>query len=303
MTTQSSGLNEMKSKPTFTIVISITLSVGLVTWAYMTWNKETPSSEPAKMTDKSPPEKSTGRKWFSALPSSQSNGATDKFGLTVDLDGKTVSQYVKSLYDAANKGDAKAAYNIYAAETICTTTLPKSQQELVNIPVNTEQNYVDALRHLVKNSQDVCADYKISPRERLDFLNTAAKGGDVSAMMTFGTEPPDGIDQTKPLDMNDPRTVQWLNDSVDYMKQAAAKGNALAMMGVATYYEQGDIVQKNIPLALTYEIAAQMQRNPSATSYDNYPTIARLESQLIPDQITTAKADAAALIKSSTSSR
>ena len=116
-------------------------------------------------------------------------------------------------------------------------------------------------------------------------------------------EAPEGIDPTKSADMNDPRTVQWLKDTVDYLTQAAAKGNPLAMINLATNYAQGDTVPQNIPLALTYEIAAFMQMHSNAALSDNAPQIIRLTSQLTPDQIAIAKADAAALIKFASSSR
>ena len=285
------------SKHEKTIAIITVILAGLAIGAYFVWNstgKEAPAPTVMQVPGHNIVENSAGQKRHSAMPSAPTN-ADDSF--IVNLEGKTVSQYVKSLYDAANKGDANAAYNIYAAETIC-ASLPKTQNEIAKALANTTD---EALQQMAKKSQAVCSDFNISPRERLAYLRDAAKGGNVNAMMSYGVEPPEGIDPTKPLDMNDPRVVQWLKDSVDYMTEAATKGNAMAMMGVATYYEQGDIVPKNIPLALTYEIAAQMQRNPNATSYDNYPTINRLESQLTSDQIASAKADARTLVMSASS--
>ena len=123
-----------------------------------------------------PAKRETGHKWFSNVHPEEQATSSRLYGIAAELNGKTISQYVKSLYDAANSGDVKAAYNIYLAETVC-TSLSQRQREVANIAVNTEQNYVEALQTVVKNSRTVCADYNASPRERIYYLHAAAKGG------------------------------------------------------------------------------------------------------------------------------
>lgn len=292
----------MKTKPLATILVSVVLFAGIATCAYFYWVKETPVSTSRQVASQKSSENSTGRKWFSNIPLSGPKAAADLYGIGADLNGKTVSQYVKSLHDAANKGDTKAAYNIYLAETVC-TDLPQRQRELANIPANTEETYVEALQKTVKNAQNVCADFNVSPRERIDYLNAAAKGGNVSAMMAFVREAPEGVDPLKPIDPDNSRAVQWQRDSLNYMTLAAAKGDVVALISLSTLYEQGDSQTKNIPLALTYELAAQMQRHPNTNIPDNAPQISRLTSQLTPDQIAIARADATALVKSANSNQ
>ena len=290
----------MKSKSSMTITISLIFFISLGVFAYFYLGEDVPSqsqASPKNSPDNQP--KQSGHLWFSNVPLSDAETKvnTDLYGIGADLNGKTVSQYVLDLYDLANKGDARAAYDIYLAETIC-ADLPKRQRELANIPVNYEETYVESLQKLVKNSQDVCVNFNVSPRERIYYLNIAAKGGNVPAMMAFVREVPEGIDPLKPIDPNDSRAVQWQKDSFNYMTQAAKKGDIVALLSLSTIYAQGDLQPKNIPLALTYELAAQMLRNPNASIPDNAPQISRLTSKLTTDQIAKARSDATALVKS-----
>lgn len=129
-------------------------------------------------------------------------------------------------------------------------------------------------------------------------MHIAAKGDNVDALLASGYEIPEGIDTTEPLDIQDPRTVQWPKDSVDYMTQAAASSSALAMINLTINYAQGDAVPKNLKTALTYEYEAQMQAYPNLTNWDKAASISRVASQLSANQVATAKADAVTLVKS-----
>ena len=291
----------MKSKLWAIFGLAVVIGVGVYVWEVSRADKGVVSAPAvSNQTDSSKP---SGHKWFDNIETPPNVGqkkseayVRDADGKPLDLNGMTVSQYVKSLHDAASKGDLKANFNIYTAETIC-TSIPKWQREIVNMPANGENAYTESLRAIVKQSQEVCGDFNISPRERLEYLHAAAKGGNVKALEMSAMEAPEGIDPTQTADLSDPRVVQWRKDTLDYLTQAATKGSLYAMANLSFMYEQGDVVKQDMSLALTYELAAQLQRHPSADIPDNAPSISRMTSQLSPDQIATARANAAAMIK------
>ena len=291
----------MKSKLWAIFGLAVAIGVGVYVWDVSRGDKEVISAPAASnQTDSSKP---SGHKWFDNIESGLDVGqkkseqyVRNADGKPLDLNGLTVSQYVKSLKDAASKGDPKANFNIYVAETIC-TSLPKWQSEITNTPANAETAYTESLRAIVKQSQEVCADFNISPRERIEYLHAAANSGNVQALEHSAMEAPEGIDPLQTVDATDPRVIQWRKDTVDYLTQAAAKGSLYAMTNLSFMYEQGDVVKPDIPLALTYQIAAMQQVHPNVVIPDNSPSISKMTSQLTPDQISTARANAAALIK------
>lgn len=297
----------MKSnmKSTMWLFAGLALVIGIGAVALKSSHGDTGAGKVPVISSTSAPSASSGHEWFSNIDPGAAQITQKKAqvyaigadGKPLDLKGMTVGQYIKSLRDTASKGDSNAAFNIYSAETLC-TNLPNDQRELANIPANSESTYNEALRSVVKESQKVCVDFNISPRERIEYLRAAARGGNVRALEMSAMEAPEGIDPLKPVDATDPRVVQWRKDTVDFLTQAAAKGSLYAMANLSLMYEQGDVVKPDIPLALTYQIAALQQVHPNVDIPDNAPSISKMTKQLTPDQIATARANAAALIKS-----
>ena len=288
--------NEMKSKPVFIIVISAVLIAGLVTWAYRHWDEETPTSPP--IASQSNAEKSTGHKWFSYVQSEPPKTAnkltvfSDADGHIVDLHGLTISQYVKTQYEAANTGDKKAAFNIYSAETVC-AQISTLQREITSLPVESPlQAVTPSKQAVIEAAKAICTDFNISSRERLDYLLVAAKGGVAEAQIAFSLEIPDGLDMT---DSTDPRLIQWQKDGISYLNQAAIQGNEVGLTRAASIYEDGNaLVSKDLQLALTYQIAAK-----EIYSQDkNDAIITRISNQLTPDQVAAATTAANHLVNS-----
>lgn len=297
--------DEMKSKPIFTIVISTLVIASLVIWAYMAMNKEASEPVSVKVASKANPENSTGHQWFSDVPLTASKidpnnlvPIVDADGSYVDLKGLTVSQYVKTLYSAANNGDKKAAFNIYSAESVC-ARIPQMQRDLSALPTNTEQHTIALEQDRINAAKAICTDFSISSKERLDYLTIAAKGGVALAQISFGLEPPEGVDV---LDRTDPRANQWVKEAGEYLVQAAMQGNTVALQSASTFYESGTLVPKDIPLALSYELASmailRAEGKNAAPNLENLssPVITRLSNQLTPDQVRSANAAAQQLI-------
>jgi len=294
----------MKSKLWAIFAFAVVIGIGVVAWE--SFHGDNNAASVPVVSNESASSAPSGHKWFSNIETGPDVAqkktelyVRDADGKPLDLKGLTVSQYVKSLLDAASKGDAKANFNIYRAETIC-TSLPKRQSEITNTPANGETAYTESLRAIVKQSKEVCGDFNISPRERIEYLHAAAKGGNVQALEMSAMEAPEGIDPVGPVDAADPRIIQWRKDTLGYLTEAAEKGSLYAMANLSLMYEQGDVVKPDIPLALTYQIAALQKIHPNSDIPDNAPSISKMTAQLTPDQIATARANAAALNKTST---
>ena len=299
---QRKETTKMKSKPIIAIVVSAAVLAVLIYWAYAGRNEETPAPTNAQVVDQGGTTKSIGHKWFSTLPTGSPSivnspaSFLDADGQIVDLHGLTIAQYVKTQYDAANKGSKKAAFNIYSAETVC-SKITEYQREISSTSTDSpNQSRVTAMQSVVDASHSVCTDFNISSKERLDYLSIAAKGGIVQAQIAFSQELPTGLDLT---DMTDPRVSQWQKDAVGYMTQAAQQGNTTALLSASTFYENGTVVPKDIQLALAYEIAAIQLLHPNSNSINpNDATIARLSDQLTADQIASAKITASQIVSS-----
>ncbi|PRC94367.1 tetratricopeptide repeat protein [Solimicrobium silvestre] len=280
----------MKSKPLTIIVIVVALFAGAAMWIYFSWNKEAGPASTQVTADQSNPEKSTGHQWFSNITNtSKPDGSKTKLsifkggdGKYVDVNGTTVTQYVNGLRAAADKGDTLAEYNIYSAETYCTGVV-KRQRVYNTQPTDTEQAF--------------CKDFNFSPKERLDYLNMAAKGGNNMALVTFGTEAPEWLSQDPESGVKDPRYTAWTQQAFNYNQQAAQQGSSIAMFMLGDSYARGLGVQQNYQLAVTYDLAfrALSYTNKDLTTIPPNPNYAE---QLTPDEIAQARSAAAALIKS-----
>lgn len=284
------------------ILISVAILVAMTISVYFAWNssKEVPASQSPQIENhRSGSEKSIEGNALSKLPDTPTKfvdkfGQRDEDGYKLNLDGKTVSQYVKSLYDAANKGDLKAAFNIYRAESICSRSA-YAQRMLNLMPVDTEKSILGNTKSYINDAQVVCADLNVNQKERLDYLRIAAKGGLAEAAIAFSGEQPEWIDVPAgmPLDQTDPNVVQWENDVVNYLTQAATQGNTRALGWLATVYEGDRLVPRDLQLALTYDLASAQILNQSPAAN---PVTASMLQNLSPDQVSAAKAAASALV-------
>lgn len=287
----------MKLKSWMTTSILSALITGTVTWFYFHWSEEKSTPTLAEVTEQSSINKSIEHKWFDAtqIPPTKTENKfefVDAYGHIVDLHGTTIGQYVKDLYHAANQGDVTAAFNIYSAETVC-TSIQNQQRELQPISAS-DPNY-EYVQNAFKKGQALCTDVNASPKERLGYLVTAAKGGVAQAQIAFANELPEGINLTNgSFDQADPRVLAWEKDVVYFMTEAAMHGNQLALIQLGIIYEQGAITTQNLPLALTYQVAAAEIRNPGSTN----AIITRLSEHLTADQVAVATAAANKLVKS-----
>ncbi|PRC92922.1 hypothetical protein [Solimicrobium silvestre] len=300
MTTQPNNeATYRKPKPLITIVIAGAFLAAVILWVLSYWLRESvlPPASP-QITNQAKDLPQSGRKWFSDFKNSPSiSDGSKKFRDIAgyfNLNGLTVSQFVKTQYAAANKGDKDAAFNIYRAESICSRSTD-AQRTLNLLPIETEKLILDSTKSYIKDAQPVCADLNISPKERLDYLRIAAKAGLAEAAIGFAIENPEGLNFSPEIqiDYSDPNVIQWQKDVVDYLTQPATQGNTKALGWLATMYEGGRLIPRNLQMALTYNLArAQiLNENPN----DN-PVTASMLQNLPPDQVNAAEAAATALV-------
>ena len=296
-------LSKMKSnfKPLATIVISAALLAVLLVWVGSYRNDGTSSSQTSpQIADQKIPKSSKGQQWLSAPKAAPPADKPERTfrnadGVRVGLSGLTVSQYVKTLYDAANKGDIKAAYNIYGAEEIC-ERMGAMQRNLRYLSPANHPAFLASIQSSIDVAQTVCADFNGSQRERLYYLLVAVKGGLPGAATVFASEPPEGFDKYDPqsIDPADPRVIQWQKEAIGYLTQAAEQGDISAMGRLAGFYFNGQMAPQNVQLALTYELAWAKLRNENL----DRPIITEAAAKLTPDQVSAATEAANQLINS-----
>ncbi|PRC94513.1 hypothetical protein [Solimicrobium silvestre] len=290
-----------KSKPLATITISATLLAVLIVGAGSYWSNAAPTSPTSvQVALQTSPEKPKGQQWFSVSKGSppvanRESRFMDADGAIVDLNGLTVSQYVNTLYDAANKGDKKAAYNIYKAESICESITPM-QQNMREMSAANDPNFFTSIEASINDVQAICADLNSGTRERLNYLLIAAKGGVAPAAIAYAFEPPEGFDafHIKDIDLADPRVIQWQQDAVRYLTQSATQGNVATLNLLSGFYANGQMAPKNLQLALTYEIASLELRNENLKN----EFITKLSDQLTLIQVNAATTSANQLVNS-----
>jgi hypothetical protein len=286
----------MKSNPSLIIIVSLVLLAAEATWIYFSWQQNKVPPAPSQVTNQSERNRPTEHRSSSNLETAlivTSNPVKfmDASGY-FDLNGLTVGQYVKKYRATADRGDETAAFNIYRAETIC-AGIPELQQSLnsmsVNSPDTTEKK--NAMQLSLKEAQSVCADFKINPKERRDYLLIAAKGGVPAAQVAYLNNPPEGINLANQAD---PRVIQWQKGAVGFLTQAADQGDLIALSTLADIYESGKMAPQNRQLALTYQIAFNQLSN---SRFDS-TAITRLSAQLTPAQANAAYDAATDLVSS-----
>ncbi|MET3105953.1 hypothetical protein AAKU58_000768 [Oxalobacteraceae bacterium GrIS 1.18] len=283
-----------------TLAICASLIAALVVWAARFWQDESPLPQAASQdsVNQSAANKSAGNDWVSqSRMAPMIGGAPKKFmdaAGSINLNGLTVNQYINRLYDAANKGDKKAAFNIYRAESICANITMYQQMDRVLRPT-AAPGVIDVTHDAINDAQAVCADFNISPKERIYYLTAAANGGIPEAQISFFNEGPYGIERTfSSYDSNDPYVLKWNKDAVSYLTDAATQGNADALVTLGMVYDDAKIAPQDLQLALTYELAAVDIPGMNPGSLQGY--IDHLANQLTPDQVSAATAAAKELV-------
>lgn len=210
-------------------------------------------------------------RWFASLPG---GGAVNpdpapvgggkapvygRNGRIVELGGLTIAQYIGKHIAAARSGDARAAYDVYQAESVCAAN---------NDPV---ADYADpaelaAFQAEREELATLCAG--ISPaqvQERLGFLNVAARAGNKAAQIDIYMEGPYGRSVDLDQHPDDPIVRQWKDDALAYLKQAGNQCDHFALALLSTVYDAGQLTTRDMRSAMAYSIAAAIPRQKPLT--------------------------------------
>lgn len=199
--------------------------------------------------------------WFSATPQGNAPPPRDpgsavfgRNGRAVDLGGLNVAQYIASRIGAARSGDPKAAYEVYQAESICAAN---------DDPVADYHDPAQKAQFLREREGLVKLCAGMSPaqvQERLGFLGTAARAGQVAAQVDFYMEGPYGREFDMAQNADDPTVRQWKEDALGYLKQAGGKCDHFALALLSTVYDAGQLTERDLRTSIAYRVAAAVPR-------------------------------------------
>lgn len=210
-------------------------------------------------------------RWFASLPDTGAGNPgpgmlTEKKapvygrnGRIVDLGGLSIAQYVGKRIVAARSGDAKAAYDVYQAESVCAA----NDDPVADYADPAELAAFQAER---KELAALCAG--ISPaqvQERLGFLNMAARAGNKAAQIDVYMEGPYGRSVDLAQNPDDPIVKQWKDDALAYLKQAGDQCDHFALALLSTVYDAGQLTARDMRTSMAYSIAAAIPRQKPLT--------------------------------------
>ncbi|HEX8615759.1 MAG TPA: hypothetical protein VF800_31135 [Telluria sp.] len=210
-------------------------------------------------------------RWFSSVP--DAGAATPGPGLVadkkasvygrngriIDLGGLNIAQYIGKRIAAARSGDAKAAYDVYQAESVCAA----NEDPVADYADPAELAAFQAER---KELAALCAG--ISPaqvQERLGFLTLAARSGNKAAQIDVYMEGPYGRSVDLTQNPDDPIVRQWKDEALGYLKQAGDQCDHFALALLSTVYDAGQITTRDMRTSMAYSIAAAIPRQKRLT--------------------------------------
>lgn len=179
-------------------------------------------------------------------------------GRELDFGGLSAAQYIDHYAPAARRGDARAAYAVYQAESVCATANEAVPQ--FELPEQRAQ-YVqqrDALALL-------CAG--VSPaqiQERMGFLSLAARSGVPDAQVDFYIEGPYGR-TLDTINTDDTIVKGWQQESQQYLKNAASQCDPYAMGLMANAWDAGDFGGRDASQAAAFAVAEASTRKRPLT--------------------------------------
>jgi hypothetical protein len=175
-------------------------------------------------------------------------------GRLVELGGLNIAQYIGKRIAAARSGDARAAYAVYQAESVCAANddPPAAYADAAELAA------FEAER---KDLATLCAG--ITPaqvQERLGFLHLAARAGNKAAQIDVYMEGPYGRSMDLAENPDDPIVRQWKDDALAYLKRAGDQCDHFALALLSTVYDAGQLGARDLRSAMAYSIAAAIPR-------------------------------------------
>lgn len=175
-------------------------------------------------------------------------------GHAVDLQGDDVAAFIVRRSVAARTGDARAAYEVYQAASLCAAAEPP----LPDFEMGAERRDAEAERRQVRQ---LCA--RVSPaqvQERMAFLVRAAQAGSRAAQIDFFMEGPEGRAPDIDGAIDELQLRAWREQALGFLRQAGARCDAFALSLLSNAYDLGQLAPRDASAAMTYAIAAAAAR-------------------------------------------
>lgn len=180
-------------------------------------------------------------------------------GRSVDLQGVDAATYIARRNAAARTGDMRAAYEIYQAASACAA----AAEPLPPFALDAERVRAEAARRHV---QALCAGVSAAQlQERMTFLAHAADAGNRDARIDFYMEGPPGPMSDLDARTDDPQVEAWKRQALDYLRQAGAQCDHLALSLLANAYDLGQLVPRDPRMTMAYAIASAAARHVALT--------------------------------------
>lgn len=184
-------------------------------------------------------------------------------------------EYIQSLVPRSKSGDALATFSIYLAVSDCRNYLGGAADRG---PATQTVEPTD-LRNLEKTERKIseCAALASAP-DIIDekWLAIAAQQGSVEAKLYYSIDPNSVIGNSADRISHPEKLIEWKDNSISYLREAAGTGNVDAIARLSSAYENGILVDQNLELAYAYALAANMIKPDSSG-----PTLMKnLESNL-----------------------
>jgi hypothetical protein len=211
-------------------------------------------------------------------------------GHALDLQGQDVAAFIARRTAAARTGDARAAYEIYQAASLCAAAEPA----LADFEMPAERQDAEAERHRIRA---LCAHVSAAQvQERTAFLARAAQAGSRDARIDFFMEGPQGraVEVEVEGEPDDPLVAEWRHQALGFLQQAGAQCDPFALALLANAYDLGKLVPRDPRMTMAYAMAAAAARREALTEGG---LRARFGEELAPAAFEAARQQGAALAR------
>ena len=159
--------------------------------------------------------------------------------------------HVRSLLGRSQAGDAAATYEIYLVVSQCNATLEVPDPGLLQVyrKAGAEKSYLESLETNFDRCQSLTAEQALSAQP---WLARAAGQGSVEAKIMFAIDSKSIIGDRSGYLAHAEQLVQYRQDAMRHLHEAASLGSVDALMHLATSYDAGVLTAPSQMQSLAY---------------------------------------------------
>lgn len=162
---------------------------------------------------------------------------------------------IAELEPRAQNGDVEAAFELYLKLNSCFyetkgNLIPDDKFEEAGIAKSAAES---TERALIDCEGLTASDYKSRGR----WLAVAADQGVIEAQLLFASDPEAILGDSSEMLANPERVKEYRRKAIDYLHEAASRGNLNALMQLSNAYKRGILVDRNLVNSYAYYRAAQ----------------------------------------------